>query len=539
MNFLFAVQWLLLLKTSQGEVFSSVSDMQRVFKLERDLVNVMLEFAQKTERKLNRIKKYLSDYSSTLDEFPEDLDIEKKVAKLAGNPIHTYNVVRRLSVDFANIEQELRVDQWKEHEQEVQKLRLGGVVPKEKDLHGAAQALIRLQDVYELDISNLADGKIGPRETAAKLSAQDCLFIGKHCFNAGILSRSIEWFEEAWHLAGEENNSTVSQDQVRQFLDHAAKEHDERVLRGEKSGNLFPRPVYQEAPQGQRTKMITRQTKIARNDTDLSNLDFQDDSFNFGSLCRGKEMRKGRAARLTCRYDHRDQPLFFLQPTKVEMVHDSPEILLFHDIVSKAEQEEIKALGKPLLSRSPVLGGMGGSNEVSATRTSKTGWLDDKQHETVLRLGRRVAMATGLNTDTAEDDAEMLQVANYMNGGHYSPHFDYVMKEKSPDHMIYLPGDNLYIGDRLATWMFYLSEVGEGGRTVFPRIGAGVKPEAGSAVFWYNLLEDGSANKLTLHGACPVLYGTKWVGNKWIREGSHLFKKPCPLHQIKPGTFKT
>ena len=34
------------------------------------------------------------------------------------------------------------------------------------------QALIRLQDVYELDISRLAEGKIGPRDTAAKLSAQ-------------------------------------------------------------------------------------------------------------------------------------------------------------------------------------------------------------------------------------------------------------------------------------------------------------------------------------------------------------------------------
>ena len=76
--------------------------------------------------------------------------------------------------------------------------------------------------------------------------------------------------------------------------------------------------------------------------------------------------------------------------------------------------------------------------------------------------------------------------------------------------MIYLPDKNLFIGDRVATWMFYLSEVAEGGRTVFPRVGAGVRPEAGSAVFWHNLLRDGRADRLTLHGACPVLLGTKW-----------------------------
>ena len=76
--------------------------------------------------------------------------------------------------------------------------------------------------------------------------------------------------------------------------------------------------------------------------------------------------------------------------------------------------------------------------------------------------------------------------------------------------MIYIPEKSLYIGDRIATWMFYLSEVAEGGRTVFPRVGAGVRPEAGSAVFWYNLQPNGEADRLTLHGACPVLFGTKW-----------------------------
>ena len=112
--------------------------------------------------------------------------------------------------------------------------------------------------------------------------------------------------------------------------------------------------------------------------------------------------------------------------------------------------------------------------------------------------------------------------------------------------MIYLPEKNLYIGDRLATWMFYLSDVAEGGRTVFPRVGAGVRPEAGAAVFWYNLRPSGEADRLTLHGACPVLFGTKWgektdlnicfpclnyfspVANKWLREGGQLFRRGCP-----------
>ena len=88
----------------------------------------------------------------------------------------------------------------------LKKKRLGSVIPREEDLHGAAQALIRLQDVYELDIRDLSKGDLGRNRqrqvTKARLSAQDCLFMGKHCFNSGSLARSLEWFEEAWIMAG-------------------------------------------------------------------------------------------------------------------------------------------------------------------------------------------------------------------------------------------------------------------------------------------------------------------------------------------------
>ena len=150
----------------------------------------------------------------------------------------------------------------------------------------------RLQDVYELDIAAVAGGKIGDTESGAKLSAKDCLFIGKHCFNSGVLARSIEWFEEAWMLAGEERNATVSQTQVKQFLDHAAKEHDDRLGRGQGTGDLFPRPVHEEPPQEQRSRMVQgRMNRVATNRSELGLLSPSDDGWNFAALCRGEELR--------------------------------------------------------------------------------------------------------------------------------------------------------------------------------------------------------------------------------------------------------
>ena len=42
---------------SYGEVFSSVSDMQAVFQLERNLVGELLSYAEKLQGKLTKIKK--------------------------------------------------------------------------------------------------------------------------------------------------------------------------------------------------------------------------------------------------------------------------------------------------------------------------------------------------------------------------------------------------------------------------------------------------------------------------------------------------
>ena len=44
---------------SSGEVFSSISDMQAVFQLERNLVGELLNYAEKLQGKLNKIKKWV------------------------------------------------------------------------------------------------------------------------------------------------------------------------------------------------------------------------------------------------------------------------------------------------------------------------------------------------------------------------------------------------------------------------------------------------------------------------------------------------
>ncbi|KAK3524520.1 hypothetical protein QTP70_029831 [Hemibagrus guttatus] len=74
-----------------------------------------------------------------------------------------------------------------------------------------------------------------------------------------------------------------------------------------------------------------------------------------------------------------------------------------------------------------------------------------------------------------------------------------------------------------------MSDVEVGGSTVFPDIGAALQPKIGSAVIWFNLLKSGEEDTRTLHAACPVFLGSKWVANKWICCRGQEFRRRCTL----------
>ncbi len=67
-----------------------------------------------------------------------------------------------------------------------------------------------------------------------------------------------------------------------------------------------------------------------------------------------------------------------------------------------------------------------------------------------------------------------------------------------------------------------------GGYTVFPFVGAWVRPVRGSVVVWWNMDQAGGYDSLVKHGGCPVIIGSKWITNKWVRANGQMFRRPCP-----------
>ena len=75
--------------------------------------------------------------------------------------------------------------------------------------------------------------------------------------------------------------------------------------------------------------------------------------------------------------------------------------------------------------------------------------------------------------------------------------------------------------------IYQLSNVEKEGATSFHHLKVKILPRKGAAAFWYNIKRNGEGDYFTKHAGCPVLLGSKWVANKWIREHGQEFRRPC------------
>ncbi|XP_070143198.1 prolyl 4-hydroxylase subunit alpha-1 isoform X2 [Drosophila kikkawai] len=238
---------------------------------------------------------------------------------------------------------------------------------------------------------------------------------------------------------------------------------------------------------------------------------------HYEKVCRGEVNPSPKQERsLRCRLSQGYHPYRLLAPLKLEEHSLDPYVVTFHDMLSPQKITELREMAVPRMRRSTVNPLPGSQNKKSSFRVSKNAWLEYESHETMVGMLRDLREATGLDTTFCEQ----LQVANYGVGGHYEPHWDFF---RDPDHY---PAEE---GNRMATAIFYLSEVEQGGATAFPFLDFAVKPQLGNVLFWYNLHRSLDMDYRTKHAGCPVLKGSKWIGNVWIHEVTQTFARPCDV----------
>lgn len=193
---------------------------------------------------------------------------------------------------------------------------------------------------------------------------------------------------------------------------------------------------------------------------------------------------------------------------KIVMTLRNPRVIVFGNMLSHDECDELVELARARLVRSETVVTSTGSSEVNVARTSDGMFFGRGENALCTRIEARFAALLGWPVENGEG----LQVLRYRPGAEYKPHYDYFDPAQAGTPSILKRG-----GQRVATIVTYLNKPERGGATTFPDVNLEVAPVKGNAVFFS--YDRPHPMTRTLHGGAPVTAGEKWVTTKWLREG--------------------
>ncbi|XP_020974848.1 probable prolyl 4-hydroxylase 9 isoform X1 [Arachis ipaensis] len=206
-----------------------------------------------------------------------------------------------------------------------------------------------------------------------------------------------------------------------------------------------------------------------------------------------------------------------------------PRALYFPNFATAEQCESIVDIAKAGLKPSTLALRKGETEEnTKGIRTSSGVFISASEDKTgtLEVIEEKIARATMI----PRSHGEAFNILRYEIGQRYNSHYDaFNPSEYGPQK-----------SQRVASFLLYLTDVQEGGETMFPFefgiiilqngsnmdgsysyescIGLKVRPRQGDGLLFYSLFPNGTIDPTSLHGSCPVIKGEKWVATKWVRD---------------------
>ncbi|KAI3953216.1 hypothetical protein MKX01_042211 [Papaver californicum] len=212
----------------------------------------------------------------------------------------------------------------------------------------------------------------------------------------------------------------------------------------------------------------------------------------------------------------------FISSIPFQVLSWKPRVVYFPGFASAEQCDHIIKKAKANLRPSSLALRKGETAEnTKGIRTSSGTFISASEDPsgTLGHIEEKIAKATMI----PRSHGEAFNVLRYEIGQRYLSHHDaFNPTEYGPQK-----------SQRVASFLLYLSDVEEGGETMFPFenglnmnigydyeecIGLKVKPRRGDGLLFYSLYPNGTIDQMSLHGSCPVIVGQKWVATKWIRD---------------------
>lgn len=142
-----------ILTPTPAELFTALADMEELLETEAVLITHLDNFISSQEEKLELLRSKVAEYKREHNEAATD------VTTYLSNPVNAYLLTKRLTVDWREIENIITYDSGA-FVQNITQVREVLKFPSDEDLNGAAVALMRLQDTYNLDTHKVAQGEL-------------------------------------------------------------------------------------------------------------------------------------------------------------------------------------------------------------------------------------------------------------------------------------------------------------------------------------------------------------------------------------------
>ncbi|XP_052844544.1 prolyl 4-hydroxylase subunit alpha-1 isoform X1 [Drosophila gunungcola] len=383
-------------------------------------------------------------------------------------------------------------------------------VPNTMDLMSAMHGIQGLERFYDLRIDDMAHGLLDDKQYDIRLTYRDLIAMGNLMFQQHDYQAAAKWYRMACKSELEDSDALFysilgnpSEYLHRQYIkslfiyescksdpSHTA---EEAFIAVENS----MADIKQEDLNRLMAKLNSPENDV-QIERELYHTKRRPSKFEIG--CRGLYRRKPK---LVCRYKFTTTPFLRLAPLKFEEINLNPYIGMYHNVLYDSEIEGLK-MQWPNLANGYAVTRNGSETRDAVARHARE------------RINRRIIDMTGFDISKSE----RLQVANYGVGTFFKPHFDYTSDGiETPDASA--------LGGRLASIIFYASDVPQGGATVFPQIKVSVLPRKGSSLFWFNLFDDGTPDIRSQHSVCPVINGDRWTLTKWVPLFPQMFILPC------------
>ncbi|XP_041449986.1 prolyl 4-hydroxylase subunit alpha-1 isoform X2 [Drosophila obscura] len=494
---------------SEERYSSSTVGLLKLLELEMEFIKNLKSYTDLLSAKANT----LQDFIDSVDRGTEKSLTERE--KYVSNPLNAFGLMRRTHQDWPKWHNYINNTVGRDQLQSLDDILTKA--PDSQDMKEALVGMQRIERTYGLQACDLAKGRLQDRQYDTQLSIRDCLALGQHKFQEGDYFRASLWYRMALKHEPEPNAETFNE-----ILGDPLK--DLKL-------NYAKATIIDELSPGNQSQKIQQVVDVTEEELHKSRaaeldgfvtylLDQPDDdlaremaepalsSYEIG--CRGLYPRR---TNLVCRYNFTTTPFLRLAPLKMEEVNHDPYIVMYHEVLSENEIEEMKRRS------SEMSNGWADMKEENSTKLRDIVcrhcfWSE--QSAVRERINRRISDMTGFDFPLTEN----LQVANYGLGTHFKPHYDYTSDG-------YETPDVLTLGDRLGTIIFYASDVPQGGATVFPRSRVSILPRKGSSVFWFNLYDDGRPDTRSQHSVCPVIVGDRWTLTKWLHIVPQMFVMPC------------